>query len=395
MVKFHETLSERSVYFRYFHMLKLNQRVAHERLTRICFIDYDREMALVAERRDPASGEREILGVGRLTKLHGAQRGRVRDCHPDESRARGWAASSSSRLKDVARDEQVQHVTADVLVENVEMVRLCQKQGFEVNAKDDDPQVMSVTLELLTSGLFGQNSLVVQIVMPQNDCRGLDAERLKVWIRGAVQGVGFRPFVYRLATELGLAGWVQQLGRGVIIEVGGPAAAPRRLPACGSSASGRPASVIQGVESSRLDAGGLRRLRDPRERGRREDRARPAGHRHLPRLPARTCATPRTGVTATRSPTAPTAGRASPSSRRCPYDRPRTTMAGFAMCPACRAEYEDPRDRRFHAQPNACPACGPHLELVGCAAARCSRRGDEALRRSRARVSAAGQTSSP
>ena len=57
MVKFHETLSERSVYLRYFHLMNLEQRVAHERLTRICFIDYDREMALVAERRNPETGE--------------------------------------------------------------------------------------------------------------------------------------------------------------------------------------------------------------------------------------------------------------------------------------------------------------------------------------------------
>ncbi len=75
MVKFHATLSERSVYLRYFHLMNLSQRVAHERLTRICFIDYDREMALVAERRDPKTGEREILGVGRLVKLLGTNDG--------------------------------------------------------------------------------------------------------------------------------------------------------------------------------------------------------------------------------------------------------------------------------------------------------------------------------
>src|SRR5579862_1410969 len=71
MVKFHATLSERSVYLRYFHLMNLPQRVAHERLTRICFIDYDREMALVAERRNPATGENEILAVARLTRVLG------------------------------------------------------------------------------------------------------------------------------------------------------------------------------------------------------------------------------------------------------------------------------------------------------------------------------------
>ena len=73
MVKFHETLSERSVYLRYFHMIKLSQRIAHERLTRICFIDYDREMALVADHKNPQTDEHEILGIGRLTKQPGTE----------------------------------------------------------------------------------------------------------------------------------------------------------------------------------------------------------------------------------------------------------------------------------------------------------------------------------
>ena len=83
MVRFHETLSEQSVYMRYFHMLGLTQRIAHERLTRICFIDYDREMALVAERQDPESGEREIMGVARLSRARQRRR-RVRVLGPDQ-----------------------------------------------------------------------------------------------------------------------------------------------------------------------------------------------------------------------------------------------------------------------------------------------------------------------
>jgi len=148
MVRFHEHLSERSVYFRYFHMLKLNQRVAHERLTRICFIDYDREMALVAERRDPAAAEREILGVGRLTKLRGVNEAEFAVVIRDEMQGKGLGWEFMSRLKDIARDEGVQRLTADVLVENVEMVRLCEHVGFEVSVRDDDPQVMRVTLDL-------------------------------------------------------------------------------------------------------------------------------------------------------------------------------------------------------------------------------------------------------
>jgi acetyltransferase len=148
MVTFHEKLSERSVYLRYFHMLKLNQRVAHERLTRICFIDYDREMALVAERRDPATGEREVLGVGRLTKVHGHREAEFAIVIRDEVQGKGLGCELLSRLKDVARAERLQRVTADVLSENVEMVRLCEKQGFTVTVKDDDPQVMHVALNL-------------------------------------------------------------------------------------------------------------------------------------------------------------------------------------------------------------------------------------------------------
>ncbi len=72
-VQFHKTLSEQSVYFRYFHLMKLSQRIAHERLMRLCFIDYDREMALVADYKNPTTGNHEILAVGRLSQLHGVR----------------------------------------------------------------------------------------------------------------------------------------------------------------------------------------------------------------------------------------------------------------------------------------------------------------------------------
>ena len=73
LVAFHGTLSERTVSLRYFHAMKLSTRVAHERLTRICFIDYDREMALVADGKNAETGEHEILGVGRLCKIRGTE----------------------------------------------------------------------------------------------------------------------------------------------------------------------------------------------------------------------------------------------------------------------------------------------------------------------------------
>src|SRR3954453_5485638 len=83
MVKFHETLSERSVYLRYFHLLNLEQRIQHDRLTRICFIDYDREMALVAEHNG------EILGVGRLMKVHGTTEAEIAVLISDKYQGRG------------------------------------------------------------------------------------------------------------------------------------------------------------------------------------------------------------------------------------------------------------------------------------------------------------------
>ncbi len=148
MVTFHEKLSDRSVYFRYFHMLKLNQRVAHERLTRICFIDYDREMALVAEVRDPATGERQIMGVGRLTKIHGTREAEFAVLVADQYQRHGVGGELLRRVKAVAQAERVARMTGDVLSENVEMMRLCERHGFESAAKPDDPQVVRMTLSL-------------------------------------------------------------------------------------------------------------------------------------------------------------------------------------------------------------------------------------------------------
>ena len=107
MVKFHETLSERSVYLRYFHLMNLEQRIAHERLTRICFIDYDREMALVAERRNPETGESEILGVGRMMKIHGTNEAEVAVLVSDQWQGRGLGKELLARLLIVGADEKL------------------------------------------------------------------------------------------------------------------------------------------------------------------------------------------------------------------------------------------------------------------------------------------------
>jgi hydrogenase maturation protein HypF len=187
-------------------------------------------------------------------------------------------------------------------------------------------------------------------------------ERRRIRVTGTVQGVGFRPFVFRSARRLGLAGSVSNDAEGVLIDVEGAptaldelvrllAAAPPPLARVESvSATPAPARGATGFEvvasqrAGTLDvpvsvdvgpcAACLAELHDPEDRRFR-----------YPFVNCTDCG-PRYTIT-----------------RGIPYDRPRTTMAAFAMCEACRAEYDDPTDRRFHAQPNACPACGPHVRL--------------------------------
>jgi acetyltransferase len=141
MVKFHETLSERSVYLRYFHLMNLTQRTSHERLTRICFIDYDREMALVAERRNPETGESEILGVGRMTKVHGANDGEVAVIVSDNWQGRGLGKELLSRLLIVGRDEKLARLIADILPDNRDVMRICEKLGFGLKHSLEDEVV--------------------------------------------------------------------------------------------------------------------------------------------------------------------------------------------------------------------------------------------------------------
>ena len=191
-----------------------------------------------------------------------------------------------------------------------------------------------------------------------------------------MQGVGFRPYVFRLAGELGLAGTVLNDERGVEIEVEGrepaleeflarlPAEAPplarvtsldsEPIPSRGErefrileSARGGPAAAAVSADFATCDAC-LAEVLDPADR------------RH--RYPFTNCTDcgPRFTIV-----------------RGVPYDRPLTTMAGFAMCDACQAEYDDPADRRFHAQPNACPDCGPQMTLLDPSGAPLVARADE------------------
>ena len=107
MVRFHEKLSEDSVYLRYFQSLKLSRRVAHERLTRICFIDYDREMALVADAKDPETGEHEIIAMGRLSRLYGTDEAEFSLEVRDAFQRRGLGTELLRRLVAIGRDEQI------------------------------------------------------------------------------------------------------------------------------------------------------------------------------------------------------------------------------------------------------------------------------------------------
>jgi acetyltransferase len=137
IVQFHQTLSEESVYFRYFHMMKLQARVAHDRLTRICFIDYDREMAFVADYKDPATGQHEILGVGRLSKCHGQPMGEFGMLVSDPHQGQELGTALLRSLVAVGKTEGLTEIFADILPENRAMQHLCQKLGFSLERTPD------------------------------------------------------------------------------------------------------------------------------------------------------------------------------------------------------------------------------------------------------------------
>jgi len=207
--------------------------------------------------------------------------------------------------------------------------------------------------------------------------------RFGVRIRGTVQGVGFRPALYRIATTLGLGGVVRNDDEGVWVEIEGPAAQVQKFGAA-LRATAPPLARIDAVE--------LHALAPVGERG----------------FAIATTARQAAGATRIPADVAPCADCLrelfEPGNRRhrypfinctacgprytivegLPYDRARTTMARFAMCRRCRREYEDPADRRFHAEPNACAECGPSLLLVAKCAPR--RHGEAALAGAAARL---------
>ena len=189
-----------------------------------------------------------------------------------------------------------------------------------------------------------------------------DATRLRLRIRGAVQGVGFRPFIYWLAEELGLSGWVRNSPSGVTVEVEGARRDVEEFRQRVVSDK-PPHSVIQTVEASHLDPAGYGAF-EIRE----SDLTGAPSAIVLPDLA--TCADCRREIFDRRNrrhrypfTNCTHCGPRFSIVEALPYDRQNTSMRGFTMCAACRREYENPCDRRFHAQPNACPKCGPQLAL--------------------------------
>lgn len=148
MVRFHESLSEESVYMRYFHLMGLDQRTAHERLTRICFIDYDREMALVAERTDPKTGEREIMGISRLSRKGAVpSEAEFSVLVSDSFQRRGVGSLLVERSLEVGRAEGLRRITAEILFDNHPMQRISKRLGFHLH-RDMEEMVVKAELDL-------------------------------------------------------------------------------------------------------------------------------------------------------------------------------------------------------------------------------------------------------
>jgi acetyltransferase len=146
MVRFHGTLSERSVYLRYFHFSSLDYRVSHERLRSICFVDYDREIALVAERTNPATAEREILAAGRLAKSPQANEAEFAMLIGDTFQHHGLGTEMLRRLVEIAQAEKLSRVTADILPENDHMLRVCKLLGFSLRYSTEERVVKAELL---------------------------------------------------------------------------------------------------------------------------------------------------------------------------------------------------------------------------------------------------------
>lgn len=147
IIKFHHTISEESVYFRYFHLIKLSRRIAHERLTRLCFIDYDRQIALVADYKNPHTQQHEILAVGRLSKLNGKREAEFALIISDRHQCQGLGSELLQQLLQIGRDEHLNKISAEILSENTAMQHVCKKLGFQIE-RTEDPSVLKAEIHL-------------------------------------------------------------------------------------------------------------------------------------------------------------------------------------------------------------------------------------------------------
>jgi acetyltransferase len=143
MVQFHQTLSDRSVYLRYFNSLSLTRRVEHERLLRICFAGYDREMVLVAESTDPKTSERRIMAVGRMNKLHAGNEAEVAVLVSDEHQKLGLGEELLRRIIQIARDENLSRVSAEMMPDNIAMQIITKRIGFRLRSREDPKSVQA------------------------------------------------------------------------------------------------------------------------------------------------------------------------------------------------------------------------------------------------------------
>lgn len=147
VVKFHGTLSERTVYLRYLHAMQLSERIGHDRLSRLCFIDYAREMALVATHKNSYDGSTEIMAIGRITKVRNTDRAEYAIIVSDRFQHQGLGKEMLRRLIQIARDEKVGMLAGNVLTENTEMIRLVEQFGFKVTPTDK-PSISRAELTL-------------------------------------------------------------------------------------------------------------------------------------------------------------------------------------------------------------------------------------------------------
>lgn len=144
MAQFHQTLSGRSVYMRYFCSLSLESRLAHERLVRICHIDGEREVALVVEYTNKRTGQQQILGVGRLIKLDAQNEAEVAILVSDQYQKQGLGTELLRRLIQVARDQKRRRVCGELLRDNLAMQIIFKKLGFRFRPCVDGPSIPAV-----------------------------------------------------------------------------------------------------------------------------------------------------------------------------------------------------------------------------------------------------------